>query len=52
MIVERIKHNGHVIISDVIDNQLVEQRYIGYSIIESKKMFKKYINEKEYKLDK
>jgi hypothetical protein len=49
---EKIKHNGHIIISDIIDNQLIKKRYIGYSIIECKKMFKAYINDKEYKLNK
>lgn len=47
MIIEKIKHNGHIIISDIIDNQLIKQCYIGYSIIQCKKMFKAYINDKE-----
>jgi hypothetical protein len=52
MNIEKIKHNGHIIISDIIDNELIKKRYIGYSIIECKKMFTAYINEKEYKLNK
>ena len=52
MDIEKIKHNGHIIISDIINNQLIKQRYIGYSIKDCKEMFKQYINDKEYKLNK
>ena len=51
MIIEKIKENGDIIISDIIDNQLIKQRYIGYSIIECKKMFKEYIADQEYKFN-
>ena len=53
MNVETIKHNGHIVISDIKNNQYFKQVYIGYSMAEAKRKFKQYIKrdvmiEKEY----
>ena len=54
MNVETIKHNGHIVISDIKNNQYFKQVYIGYSMAEAKRKFKQYIKrdvmiEKEYR---
>mgnify|MGYP003626200554 FL=1 len=43
MIIETNKINGTLTISDIVNNQLISQRYIGYTVRESKKMFMEYI---------
>jgi len=43
MIVEKIKHNGHLVISDIINDQYINQVYIGYSLREAKQAFKQFI---------
>ena len=43
MIIETNKINGTLTISDIVNNQLISQRYIGYTVQESKKMFSEYI---------
>jgi len=43
MTVERIKHNGHLVISDIINDQYINQVYIGYSLREAKQAFKQFI---------
>ena len=47
MTVERIKHNGHLVISDIINNHYVTQVYIGYSVKDAKREFKTMIKENE-----
>jgi hypothetical protein len=37
------KINGILTISDIVDNQWISQRYIGYTVKESKRLFKEYI---------
>ena len=49
MIVERIKHNGHIVISDIVENQWVTQVYIDYPLAIAKKKFRQFIKNKEYK---
>lgn len=49
MIVERIKHNGHIVISDIVENQWVSQIYIDYPIKIAKQKFRQFIKNKEYK---
>lgn len=49
MIVERIKHNGNIVISDIVDNRWVEQVYIDYPIKIAKQKFRQFIKNKEYK---
>lgn len=39
------KTNQFILISDIVNNQYIKQKYIGYSIKDCKKMFKQYINE-------
>jgi len=39
------KTNQFILISDIIDNQYIKQKYIGYSVTQAKKLFKQYINE-------
>lgn len=38
--------SGWLIISDIINSQRVEQKYMGYSRAEAKRMFKQYVKEK------
>ena len=45
MIIERIKHNNHLVISDIINDQYISQVYIGYSLKDAKKAFKQFIKE-------
>ena len=47
MTVERIKHNGHLVISDIINNQYITQVYIGYSVKDAKRAFKNMIKGNE-----
>ena len=47
MTIERIKHNNHLVISDIIDDQYITQVYIGYSVKDAKREFKKMIKENE-----
>jgi hypothetical protein len=37
---ERIKHNGHIVITDMINGYLFKRTYIGYTMKEAKKRFK------------
>ena len=41
MTIEKRKSDGAIIISDIIDNQLITKTYIGYTEKESKSLFKK-----------
>ena len=43
MIVEKIQHNGHLVISDIINDEYISQVYIGYSIRDAKRAFKQFI---------
>ena len=43
MTVEKIQHNGHLVISDIINDQYIKQVYIGYSLREAKQEFKQFI---------
>ena len=43
MTIERIKHNGHLVISDIINDQYITQVYIGYSVKDAKRAFKQFI---------
>lgn len=43
MTVERIKHNGHLVISDIVNNQYITEVYIGYSVKDAKRAFKNMI---------
>jgi len=47
MTVEKIKHNGHLVISDIINNQYITQVYIGYSVKDAKRAFKNMIKGNE-----
>ena len=40
MLIEKINHNGYIVISDIIDNQLVKKIYVDYSITEAEQQFK------------
>ena len=40
MTVEKIKHNSHIVITDIVNGQLIKKVYIGYTIKESKKLFR------------
>jgi hypothetical protein len=35
-------NNGTITISDIVNNQYIKQTYIGYSVKEAKKRFKKF----------
>ena len=43
MIIEKIKHNGNLVISDIINGQYIKKIYIGYSLTEAQKAFKQFI---------
>ena len=47
MTVEKIKHNGHLVISDIINNQYITQVYLGYSVKDAKRAFKNMIKGNE-----
>jgi len=47
MTIERIQHNNHLVISDIVNNQYITQVYIGYSVKDAKRAFKKMIKENE-----
>ena len=47
MTVERIKHNGHLVISDIINNHYSTKVYIGYSVKDAKRAFKNMIKGNE-----
>ena len=40
---EIIKHNGHIVISDIKNNRYFKQVYIGYSMAEAKRNFRQYL---------
>jgi hypothetical protein len=44
MTIERIKHNGYVVITDIIDGYLMRKTYIGYTVREAKQLFKQEKN--------
>ena len=43
MTIEKIKHNGHLVISDIVNDEYVSQVYIGYSLKDAKRAFKNMI---------
>jgi len=43
MIVEKIEHNGHLVISDIINDEYIKKVYIGYSLRDAKRAFKNMI---------
>jgi hypothetical protein len=43
MTVEKIKHNGHLVISDIVNDQYISEVYIGYSLKDAKRAFKNMI---------
>ena len=43
MLIEKIVHNGHLVISDIINDQYIKQIYIGYSVKDAKQAFKQFI---------
>jgi hypothetical protein len=43
MSVEVIKHNGHIIISDIVNGYRESRTYIGYSVKEAKALFIKEV---------
>lgn len=45
MTIERIKHNNHLVISDIVNNQYIKQVYIGYSLKDAKREFKNMLKE-------
>ena len=45
MTIERIRHNNHLVISDIVNNQYITQVYIGYSVKDAKREFKNMIKE-------
>lgn len=50
MIIKIIKHNGNIVISDIVDNIWVSQIYIDYPIKIAKQKFRQFIKNKEYKV--
>ncbi len=44
IMVEKIPHNGHIVLSARIGDELIKQVYIGYeTLAEAKKMFRKHL---------
>ena len=37
------KTNGTLTISDIVNNQWISQRYMGYTVKEAKRLFSEYI---------
>ena len=44
MVTETNKINGTLTISDIVNNQWISQRYMGYTVKEAKRLFKEYIS--------
>jgi len=42
MNIEIIKHNGHIVISDLIENRFLKQVYIDYPLAIAKKKIRKF----------
>lgn len=42
-----IRHNefGYIVISDVINGQLIERRYTGWTVTQAKTMFRNYVRQ-------
>jgi len=45
MNIEIIKHNGHIVISDLIENRFLKQVYIDYPLAIAKQKFREFIKE-------
>lgn len=43
IMVERIPHNGHLVLTTFYGDEMLEQVYIGYTLEEAKKRFREYI---------
>ena len=39
----RKNHEGMICLADIVNNQLIEQKYMGYTLSEAKRLFNKYI---------
>jgi len=37
------QHNGSLLITEIVDNQLVKMVYYDYTLAEAKKLFKQYL---------
>lgn len=43
--VERVKHNGHLILSTVSHGQYIKHVYIGYSEREARRLFRVHVRD-------
>lgn len=43
MTIEKIPHNGMIVITDIVGNEFVKQRYVYYTVKEAKLEFKEYL---------
>jgi hypothetical protein len=39
----RKNHAGFICLTDIVNGQLIEQKYQGYTLTEAKRLFNKYI---------
>ena len=47
IIVERINHNGHLILTAFYGDEMIKQTYIGYTLAEAKRKFLKHYEESQ-----
>ena len=45
VLIEKIKHNGHIVITDMVSGYLFKRTYIDYTIKEAKAQFKQDLKE-------
>ncbi len=43
--VERVKHNGHLVLTTIHGGQYLKYVYIGYTQREARQLFRKYVAE-------
>jgi len=39
----RKNHEGMICLADIVNGQLIEQKYMGYTLSDAKRLFTKYI---------
>jgi hypothetical protein len=45
IIVERIRHNGHLVLTTFYGDEMLKQVYIGHTLKEAKNRFRQYLKE-------
>jgi hypothetical protein len=45
MTIEKIPHNGMIVISHIIGDGYYTQKYVGYTLKEARQLFREYLKE-------